>query len=66
LLSNIWIFAGIMLRGKPIEGSGVVLITLMVPVVSFSAAPRDAELTRAKAKITVNLSFMTLIHTYLR
>ncbi len=42
------------------EGSGVVLITLMVPVDNFSAAPRDAELARAKATIADNLSFINI------
>jgi hypothetical protein len=39
-------FAGIIFSGKPIEGRGVVLITLMVPVVSFSAALIEAELSQ--------------------
>ena len=47
-----------MLSGKPIEGSGVVLITLMVPVVIFSAAPSEAELARAKAMIADIFNFM--------
>jgi hypothetical protein len=64
LLSNIWIFAGIILSGKPIEGSGVVLITLIVLVVNFSAAPIDTEEARAKATIADNLIFMVKIRTY--
>ena len=47
-----------MLSGKPIEGSGVTLKTLMVPVVIFSAAPIDAEEARAKATIPDSFSFM--------
>jgi hypothetical protein len=56
--------AGIILSGKPIEGSGVVLITLIVLVVIFSAAPIDAEEARAKTTIAVNFRFMRLFHTY--
>jgi hypothetical protein len=48
-----------MLSGKPIEGRGVTLKTLMVPVVIFSAAPSEAEEARAKATIADNLSFMS-------
>ncbi len=51
-------FAGIMLRGKPREGNGVALYTLMVLVVNFSAAPSDAEEARAIAMIVDNLIFM--------
>jgi len=58
LLSNIWIFAGIILSGKPIEGSGVVLMILIVLVVNFSAAPSEAELARAKAMIADIFNFM--------
>jgi hypothetical protein len=46
------------LSGKPIEGRGVVLITLIVPVDIFSAAPSDAEEANAKATIADNLSFI--------
>jgi hypothetical protein len=52
------------LRGKPIEGSGVTLKTLMVPVVIFSAALSDAEEARAKATIADSFNFMRLVHTY--
>ncbi len=51
-------FAGIMLRGKPREGNGVALYTLMVLVVNFSAAPSDAEEARAIAMIVEIFSFM--------
>ena len=47
-----------MLSGKPIDGSGVALYTLIVLVVNFSAAPSDAEKARAKTTIADNLSFM--------
>ena len=40
------------------DGSGVVLITLMVPVVNFSAAPSDAEEAKARATIADSLSFI--------
>jgi hypothetical protein len=53
--------AGMMLSGKPIEGSGVVLITVIVPVVIFSAAPSDTELAKANATIADNLIFMRQI-----
>ena len=46
------------LSGKPIEGSGVVLTTLIVPVVNFSAAPSDAEVARARATIADSFNFM--------
>jgi hypothetical protein len=54
-------FAGIILSGKPIEGSGVVFTTLMVLVVIFSAAPSDTEVKRDKATIKVSLRFMGCI-----
>ena len=40
------------------DGSGVVLITLIVLVVNFSAAPSDNELARAIATIAEIFSFM--------
>jgi hypothetical protein len=38
----------------------------MVPVVSFSAAPIDAEEAKAKATIPDSFSFMRLVHKYRR
>ena len=40
------------------DGSGVVLVTLIVLVVNFSAAPSDNELARAIATIAEIFSFM--------
>ena len=40
------------------DGSGVALITLIVLVVNFSAAPSDNELARAIATIAEIFSFM--------
>ena len=40
------------------DGSGVVLITLIVLVVNFSTAPSDNELARAIATIAEIFSFM--------
>ncbi len=42
------------------DGSGVTLKTSTVLVVNFSAAPREAELARAKATIADNLSFIKI------
>ena len=58
----IWIFAGIILSGNPIDGSGVVLITLIVPVLYFSAAPIDEEVARTKATIADNFNFIKFVH----
>ena len=57
----IWIFAGIILSGNPIDGRGVVLITLMVPVLNFSAAPIDEEVARIKAPIADHFNFIEFL-----
>jgi len=40
------------------DGRGVVLITLIILVVIFSAASSDAEVAKAKAMIADNFSFI--------
>ena len=59
-------FAGTIFKGKPIDGKGVVLNTLIVPVISFSAALRENGFTSAKVRKADNLSFINKIQPDLK